>query len=157
MTKKKRVLIVTGFCLLLALTGVLNIVLNNSANTSTGSETVTTTSFFASYRTDRNSTYEQEMLYLNAIIASDSASTEAKKNAEAEQANIIANMKLQTSLEGLIKSKGFSDVVVSALTNNISVIVKSGSLTDVEVANIVEIITSETNYTIDNIKIIPVE
>ncbi len=157
MSKKKRIIIVTGFCLLLALTGVLNIVLNNSAKTSTTGEVTTTANFFTSYRTDRNSTYDQEMSYLNAIIASSSASAEAKANAEKEQAQIIANMKLQNQMEGLIKAKGFTDVVVSALTNNISVIVKSGSLTDVEVANIVDVITSETDYTIDNIKIIPVE
>ena len=156
MSKKKKVLIVSVFCLLLALTGVLNIVLNNSANT-TVSDTVTTANFFASYREDRSSTYEQELLYLSAIIDSNSASSEAKSNAEAEQAKIIANMKLQTNLEGLIKAKGFSDVVVSAMTNNISVIVKSATLTDVQVANIVDIIQNETSYSIDNIKIIPVE
>ncbi|MBP5651184.1 MAG: SpoIIIAH-like family protein [Clostridia bacterium] len=156
MTKKKKILIIAGFCLLLALTGVLNIVLNTSAKT-TATDVVATTSFFNSYRQDRTDTYEQEMLYLSAIIESSSSSAEAKANAEAEQAKIIANMKLQTNLEGLIKSKGFADVVVSAMTNNISVIVKSATLTDAEVASIVDVIHGETNYTIDNIKIIHVE
>ncbi len=156
MSKKKRILIVTGFCLLLAFTGVLNVVLNNNAQT-TNTEVVTTANFFASYRTDRQSTYDQEMLYLDAIINSTSSSAEAKLNAEAEQTKIIANMKLQTNLEGLIKSKGFTDVVVSANTSNLSVIVQSASLTDVEVANIVEVVTTSSDYTIDNIKIIPVE
>ena len=156
MTKKKKILIIGAFCLLLAVTGVLNIVLNNSANTSV-SEVVSTTNFFVSYRQDRSDTYEQELLYLSAIIDSSSASSEAKANAEAEQAKIIANMQLQTNLEGLIKAKGFSDVVVSAMTNNISVIVKSASLNDSQVATIVDVIQGETNYSIDNIKIIPVE
>jgi len=156
MTKKKKIFIIAGFCLLLALTGVLNIVLNTSAKTTT-TDVVTTSSFFVSYRQDRASTYEQELLYLSAIIDSNSASSEAKANAEAEQAKLIANMQLQTNLEGLIKSKGFSDVVVSAMTNNISVIVKSATLTDTQVASIVDVIQGETTYSIDNIKIIPVE
>lgn len=157
MSKKKKVFIICGFCLLLAVTGVLNVVLNNQAITTSKTETVTTGSFFSNYRDDRNSTYDKEVMYLNAIISSDSSSAEAKANAEAQLESLLITQRLQNTLEGNIKAKGFTDVVCSALENSISVMVKGSTLTDSEVAQIVEVIESSSDYNVKNIKIIPVE
>ena len=123
----------------------------------TETETVTTGSFFSNYRDDRNSTYDKEVMYLNAIISSDSSSAEAKANAEAQLESLLITQRLQNTLEGNIKAKGFTDVVCSALENSISVMVKGSTLTDSEVAQIVEVIESSSDYNVKNIKIIPVE
>ena len=160
MSKKKRILIISCFCVLLLVTGIVNVVLNNSVKAETKTTTVSTTtysSFFESYRSDRTSTRTQEIQYLDAIIASANSSAEAKASAEAERAELVKLMETELVLEGLIKSKGFEDAIISALSSNISVIVKNAELTSSEVAQIVEIITSQTDYTLDNIKIIPVE
>ena len=142
---------------MLAVTGVLNVILNNKVVAQTSSETITTGTFFSNYRDDRNSTYDKEVMYLNAIISSDSSSAEAKANAEAQLESLLLTQRLQNTLEGNIKAKGFTDVVCSALENSISVMVKAGSLTDSEVAQIVEVIESSSDYDVKNIKIIPVE
>lgn len=157
MSKKKRLFIIGGFCLLLAVTGVLNVVLNNQAVTTSKTEIVTTGTFFSNYRDDRNSTYDKEVMYLNAIISSDSSSAEAKANAEAQLETLLVTQRLQNTLEGNIKAKGFTDVVCSALENSISVMVKGSTLTDSEVAQIVEVIETSSDYNVKNIKIIPVE
>lgn len=160
MTKKKRFFIIGGFCLLLAVTGVLNIFLNNKVAESTvtnGNGTITTANFFTTYKTDRTATYDQEVSYLQAIIDSESTSSEAKSNAEAELIRINKTIELQTNLENNIKTIGFSDVVVSALTNNVNVIVKGTSLTDQELTQIVNIVETSSDYDFENIKIIPVE
>lgn len=156
--KRKKLFIICGFCALLVLAGVLNLVLNNNISTNVDSTNVaTTSSFFDTYKSDRLSTQEQEKLYLEAIINNENTSSEAKANAEAELLKMAKYMKVQTSLEGLIAAKGFSEVVVSASENNLSVIVKSGGLTSNEVAQIVETVQSNSEYGIENIKIIPVE
>ena len=156
--KKKKLFIICGFCMLLVLAGVLNIVFNGSVATDDVSGgTVATTSFFATYKADRQSTQEQEKLYLEAIINNENSSSEAKANAEAELLNMTKYMSLQTKLEGLIAAKGFSEVVVSASENNVSVIVESAELTNNEVAQIVEVVQTNSDYGIENIKIIPVE
>ena len=157
--KKKKIFIICGFCMLLVLAGVLNIYFNsNVASGEVSGETVTTNSnFFATYKSDRQSTQEQEKLYLEAIINNENSSNEAKVNAEKELLSMAKYMNIQTKLEGLIGAKGFSEVVVSASENNVSVIVKSASLTNNEVAQIVETVQSNTEYGIENIKIIPVE
>lgn len=157
MSKKKRLFIIGGFCLLLAVTGVLNVVLNNQAVTTSKTGVVTTGTFFSNYRDDRNSTYDKEVMYLNAIISSDSSSAEAKANAEAQLETLLVTQRLQNTLEGNIKAKGFTDVVCSALENSISVMVKGSTLTDSEVAQIVEVIETSSDYNVKNIKIIPVE
>lgn len=158
LSKKKKVFIISGFCLLLVLTGVLNIFLNNKiATEANGDNAVTAGNFFSTYRTDRTDTRNEEILYLDAIIASSSASAESKTAAETKKSELIALMETELSLEGLIKAKGFEDVVVSTSTSNINVIVKSAELQEAEVAQIVDVIKGQTNYDLDNIKIFPVE
>lgn len=156
LSKKKKIIIISVFCLLLAVTGALNIVLNNSI-LNADDQTVTTATFFSTYRTDRTDTRNQEILYLDAIISSSSASTEAKTAAETKKQEIVALMEQELVLEGLIKAKGFDDVIVSTSTGTLNVIVKSAELTSAEVAQIVDIVRSQTSYALDNIKIIPVE
>ncbi len=160
MTKKKRFFIIASFCLLLAVTAVLNIVLNNniSAKAKTnGDNVISTANFFTNYRDDRANTYNQEMIYLKAIIDSENTSAEAKQNAEAEMLKLNQTINTQTTLENNIKSLGFSDVVVSALTNNVNVIIKGKAFADEELSQIVNVVETCSDYTFDNIKIIPVE
>lgn len=160
MSKKKRILIISCFCVLLLITGIANVVLNNAVQAETESSLVSSTTyanFFESYRSDRVSTRNQEVQYLDAIIASANSSAEAKANAESEKNKLMKLMEMELALEGIIKAKGFEDAIISALTSNISVLVKKTELTSAEVAQIVEIITTQTDYTLDNIKIIPVE
>lgn len=154
--KRKKILIISGFCCLLVVAGILNLVLNNNTVSSTDA-TVTTASFFTTYKTDRQNTCEQEKLYLEAIIANANASEEVKANAEKELLNLTKYMGLQTKLEGLISAKGFSQVAVSASENNVSVIVQSAGLSETELAQIVEVIETNSDYGIENIKIIPVD
>ncbi len=156
-SKKKRIFIISGFCLLLVVTGVLNIVLNNRIATEANNSTVTAGNFFSTYRTDRTDTRNEEILYLDAIIASSSASAESKTAAEAKKSELIALMETELALEGLIKAKGFEDVVVSTSASNINIIVKSAELRESEVAQIVDIVESQTEFGLDNIKIFPVE
>ena len=65
-------------------------------------------------------------------------------------------MEKELILEGLIKAKGFNEVVVSANSGNISVIVETSGLTNNEVAQIVDVVVTNSDYSIDNIKIIEV-
>ena len=97
------------------------------------------------------------MLYLDAIIASSSSSAEAKQSAEEKKAEILATIESELTLESLIKAKGFDDVIVTTAASNINVVVQSAELTSTEVAQIVDVIQNQTDYTLDNIKIIPLE
>lgn len=151
--KAKKVIILGVFSLLLLVTGGVNIYLNNRATSEANANIQTSANFFNNYRTDRKETRDQEKLYLDAIIASETTSAEAKANAEAERLKLIANMDSIMTIENLIKAKGFTDVIVSATANTINVIVETSGLTNAEVAQIVDVVRNNSDYSIDSIKI----
>ncbi len=155
MKKRTKIIIITAMVLLLGVTGYLNIVLNNSI--SNENNITTTSSYFQTYRSDRESTRDQEMLYYDAIISSESSSEEAIKNAENAKLELINQMEKELVVEGLIKSKGFEDCVVTITDSNVNAVVKASELSSTEVAQIVDIIQTQLSTSIENIKIIPVE
>lgn len=157
MSKKKKVIILATMFVLLVVTGYLNIVLNGNQTTRTGTDNVVTGNFFTTYRTDRQSTRDQEMAYYDAIIASATSSAETKASAETKKQALVASMEMELVTEGLIKSKGFEDVVVTNSNSCINVVIKSKELTSSEVAQIVSIVQQQCNANLENIKIIPVE
>ena len=155
--KKTKIFILIAMVLLLGVTGYLNVALNNNATTPTSSGAITTANYFDTYRTDRQSTRDQELLYYDSIISSESSSSEAIANAEAKKLEIVNAMESELVMEGLIKAKGFQDVIVTNSANNVNVIVKGANLESSQVAQIVEIVKQQTSKSIDNIKSIPVE
>lgn len=156
MKKRTKIIIIAVMVLLLGVTGYLNVMLNKSVSNN-NNETTTTSSYFQTYRNDRESTRDQEMLYYDAIISSESSSEEAIKNAETAKLALIDQMEQELVVEGLIKSKGFADCVVTISDSNVNAVVKAAELTSSEVAQIVSVIQTELTVGIENIKIIPVE
>ena len=134
----------------------MNIALNNNVK-QTGGQAITTANYFTTYREDRQSTRDQELLYYDAIISSEASSETAIANAEAKKQEIIETMDKELIMEGLIKAKGFEDVIVTTSNASVNVIIKASELQSNEVAQIVQIVKDQTKKDIDNIKIIPVE
>ena len=157
MKKKTKIIIITAMVLLLGVTGYLNVMLNNSVSSSTTNTQTTTVGYFQTYRTTRDSTRDQEMLYYDAIIANETSTEDAVKNAEKSKLALITQMEKELVVEGLIKAKGFEDCVVTISDVNVNAVVKADELTSTEVAQIVAVIQSQLNASIENIKIIPVE
>ena len=158
--KKKKIIVLTSMLALLVVTGFLNVTLNNNAttaiNASNNVETISSQSFFNSYRTERDTARNQEYLYYQVILDSANASESAKNSAETNLAKLAATKEKELLLEGYIKSKGFEDAVVSFTENFVNVMVSADALTDAEVAQIVQVVQEQTSKSIDNIKIIPV-
>lgn len=158
LSKKKKIFILVGMVALLVVTGCLNIFLNNKSTKASASDDVTSYgNFFMTYRTDRQATRDQTIMYLDAIIQNEASTEDAVKNAEAQKLALTKNMDLELVLEGLIKALGFEDAIVTASTENINVIIKSDEMTEAEVAQVLDIIVSETDKTALDVRIIPVE
>lgn len=158
-SKKKKIIILTGMVALLVLTGVLNIVLNLTADGEalevSGSDVYT--DFFTSYRDYRDESREQTLLYYDEMIASETASAEAKAEAENAKLQLVEDMETELTLEGLIKALGFEDAIVTSTTENVNVIVKCAELTGTQAAQIKEIVVTETGLPALNLRIIPTE
>ncbi|MDE6398646.1 MAG: SpoIIIAH-like family protein, partial [Clostridiales bacterium] len=91
------------------------------------------------------------------IIQNEASSEDAVRDAEAQKLSLTKNMDLELVLEGLIKALGFEDAIVTASTENINVILKSGELTEAEVAQVLDVVISETDKTALDVRVIPVE
>ena len=155
MKKRTKIIILSAMILLLGVTAYLNIVLNSSIN---NSDPVTeTANYFQTYRSDRESMRDQEMLYYDSIIASDTSTEEAISKAEEARLSLVAQMEKELVVEGLIKAKGFEDCVITISDNNVNAVVKAASLTSDQVAQIVSVIQTELQTNMANSKIIPVE
>ena len=153
MKKRTKIIILTLMIVLLGVTGYLNIVLNNSITEPTN--TTTTTSYFVSYRNDRETSRDQQILYYDAIIDNESSTEDAVKNAENAKLELIAQMEKELAVEGLIKALGFSDCVIS-INEKINVVVDSIELTAGEVAQIKTTVMEQLGVEPRNIVVIPV-
>lgn len=156
-SRTKKAIVLSVMVVLLVATGVLNWALNEKLLTEdqpTSGESVTET-FFATYRSDRDSTRESECLYLDSIIASADASEESKTSAEQQKLALVMRMEQEMTLEALIKAKGFEDAIVAISDNGVSVVVGTAELTADQATQILNIITEETEYEATDVKIIP--
>ena len=157
MSKKKKIIVLVSMVALLVLTGCLNYFLNRPKSSEADSNGTTMyTDYFTSSRNDREQARNQTVMEYNAIIKSESASAEAKANAEKELAQLVAGMETEQRLETLIKALGYEACLGSVGAQNINVILKSEKLTDQEVAQILDIIMTETDKTAANVRIKPI-
>ncbi|MDR1093583.1 MAG: SpoIIIAH-like family protein [Clostridiales bacterium] len=158
LSKKKKIFILAGMVVLLVVTGYVNVLLSNKAKQAQGQGNITQTgNFFSTYRADRQTTRDQTMAYLTAIIDSQTSSEEAKAEAETQKLKLTKVMQLELAVEAIILSKGFADCVVTAGTENINVIVKKAELTEDEATQILDAVVSESGKEPRYVKIIPVE
>lgn len=154
---RKKIIVVFSMVALLIGTGCLNYFLNVKTadkNESPDNNAVTPT-FFETYRTDRESTRDQEIAYLDEIISSGTSTETAVQDAENQKLNITSSMEKELVLEGLIKSKGFGDCIVTMSTENVNIVVKDEELTLEEAAQILNIVETETSFTAPDVVIIP--
>ncbi len=152
MKKRTKIIILTLMIVLLGVTGYLNIVLNN--NIQQTNTNVTAGSYFSSYRTDRESTRNQQKLYYDAIIESGEPTDAAVIAAVEARQNLIDRMDKEVACEGLVKLLGFSDCVIAMSDQKVNVVVQAESLTDLEVANICQTVIDQLGVELRNIVII---
>ena len=162
----KRVLTVAGICLLLAAAVVTNVLLNRAPEqTKAASAPVTRDSevtdvstvksrggFFASYREERDNVRTQELAYLDAIVAQ-GADSETLNEAQKQKLDLINCMEVELTVENLVRGKGFQEVIVSMHAGSVNVIVGAQTLSDEQVAQILDIVLRETGEKAENVKI----
>ena len=159
LSKKKKIIVIVSMVALLVVAGGLNIFLNlyNNKKDSDPVGGNSYASFFETYRVDRQTTRDQTVLYLDAIINNEASSAEAVANAENSKLELTANMEVELVLEGLIKSFGFEDAVVTNTTDSVNIIIKSKEITSEQAAQILDAVVTETQKEPTNVRIIPVE
>ena len=156
MSKRKKVLVLSIMVLVLAVAVVLNFTLLGDMQQTDDASTATA-SFFTTYRETRQSERNQEVLYLDSVIAMEGEEfADARQTAVEQKLKLVEIMEKELLLESLLKAKGYEDVIVSVgLTNdNINVVVKADEITREDTAKIYSTIKNETNTSSDMVKIL---
>jgi len=153
MGKKKKIFVLAGMVALLVITGVLNIVLNRPTDPGQDVNAVQRC-YFQMVRADNIAVRQETMMFLQAVI---DGGGEGRAEAEAQKLAITSAMIIEDKLEGQIRGLGHQEVLVTASGHFLTVILRTDGLTDIQVAQIVRIITSNTDRTPSNIRIMEIE
>lgn len=172
--QKKQVAVLSGLFCLLLLTGYLNFRFNNVSSNVANSKnqdkvasselpnheqaanaSSSMGSFFSDFRTDRERIREKEMASIESVISDQNTDKNVLAKAQEQKMNLSSAMEKEVTLEGLLKSKGFSEAVVTIRENSINVVVEEKEIDEKKAAQILEIVQRETGEDPGNIKVLP--
>lgn len=158
MSKKRKIIVLSCMIALLAVTAIFNFVLTTSPATEDVAATLGSANYFTQYRSERLTTRNEELLQLDAIIASAEAESVEKNQALTMKMELTAITEKEMLLENLIKAYGFEDavVVIGLESDNVNVIAKSPELTADDAILIYSVVAEEANVSPENVKIIPI-
>ena len=127
-----------------------------AAQLSAGEPTVADS--FAQIRLSRQESRDNAVNLLQETMAYEEGTAESEA-ASASLDQIVSSALAESQIESLIVAKGFTDCVAYMGDENISIAVSSTEegLTESEVAMISDIVTSQTEYNLSNIRIIEVK
>ena len=158
MSNKKKIIIMSSLVLLLAVTAVFNFMFANTSTNVTADGGVTAANYFTTYRSERTTTRNEQIVQLDSVISLYEAGDEKYEEATAMKMEIVSAMEKELILENMVKSLGFSDAVVSVSSDsdNINVFINSAELNYDTALSIYSMMKNETGVVAGNIIIMPV-
>ena len=157
MSKKKKIIIMSSLVFLLAITAILNVLLASNVIAS-GETAVTTANYFTTFRSERTTTRSEELMQLDSVIALYEEGSDKYNEAVNLKLRIVEMMENELLLETLIKSRGFSDAVVSIGldSDNVNVFINSDELDYNTALSIYTILKDEVGVAPGSIIILPI-
>ncbi len=128
---------------------------SEAAQTSASSKTEAT-DYFKSVQKERKTARENAIKTVEELLDNKNLTEADKKSALEKIEKIGADALTESNIETLLKAKGFENCLAVINNNGINIIVKSEGLTSAQTLQIQDIITNETDISLENIKIIPV-
>lgn len=100
--------------------------------------------YFNSFRTERSELRAQEIEYLRSILNSENSDEETLMDAQDRLIELVDRMEKEFTIESRIRGKGFLDAAATYQGNSVNVVIDGESLSDEEVARILDIVMTET-------------
>ena len=113
--------------------------------------------YFSTAVSEREKSRKNTIAELNEIISDKSASSESKQKAEKNKNTIALNIEKEANIETLIKAKGFDKCIAVLNEKSANIIIKAKEVTSQQTLQINEIVSEQTDFSSENIKIIAVE
>lgn len=110
--------------------------------------------YFVSAVADRERKRDDALATLQTVVDSSEAMPDTKDTALTQMIKLAGDMEAEANIEAMVKAKGFEDCLAVISGESVSVVVKTSGLLTHEVAQIREIVMSQTGMTAESIKII---
>jgi stage III sporulation protein AH len=115
----------------------------------------TLSSYMVQARLDREQTRSKNKETLLEVINNEQLSSKEKKSAIKSMVKLTENSEKESTIENLLKAKGFSDVVVTLTEKQAEVILSCQEVSDEQRAQIEGVIKRKTDLSADAITITP--
>lgn len=112
--------------------------------------------YFAEAKLTRTKSRDEAVDAMKTMLQDADISADEKAQLTLKAADIAESIETEGKMENLIKAKGFTDCMVYYDTDKVDVVVKTSGLLDNEVAQIRDIVISETGTPVENISIVEV-
>ena len=112
--------------------------------------------YFYEMREARDKAREDACNLLREVTQNPNTTAEGRTEAEEELINIARHIEGEATCEGILKTRGFSDVMLTVSDDAVTVSVKGTDLLPAQLAQIKDAVMSCTDADADEIKIIPV-
>lgn len=112
--------------------------------------------YFATAKLEREQNRAKNKETLMEIVENTAISEQQKQDALNSVINMTAIAEKESAAEMLLEAKGFTDVVVRVVEDNVDVIVNAENLTEQQMAQIEDIVKRQTGMSAESIVITPV-
>lgn len=117
-------------------------------------QTSATADYFTTAAADRKKARDEALALLEDTLKSVESDSEAKAEATGKMALIAERMEKEAAIETLVKAKGFEKAVAVIGDRDITVIVLADELLPSQILQIQDAVTSQTEISLENIKIV---
>lgn len=125
----------------------------NALEAMASDENISSKNYFVEYRLSRDKLRATLVERLDQIVNNSNTDENARTEAQKEIIRIGSTSEKELQIEGLVKGKGYEDALVFLTEKDIKIVVSSPELGEQDMVKILDIVKSETEYTMDNIKI----
>ena len=108
------------------------------------------------FRLEREQLRSMQTAQLNDIIHDSATDEETRALAQRTLISLLTWSEQETTIEGVLRARGFADCVVTVHEDTANVLVRAQTLTREESAVILELVLRETDVSSGNVKIIPI-
>lgn len=109
---------------------------------------------FESQKTEREKSKEYAMELLDEVISNEKSTADIIKEAQSKKIRIAESIVHEADCEAVLKSKGFSNVLITITDEMATVSLKVENLIPAQIAQIQEVISSTAKISPENIKIV---
>ena len=113
--------------------------------------------FFRDFRAQRETARADEIALLDEIVHREGAPEESVREADARRIELTRQTEQERAIETQLVAKGFEDAVAMLHDQSANVVVKAGELDQTQVAQILDIVKTESGKSADQITIIPAQ